>query len=259
MSDGNGGRGGGGSIVLPAKVVVSLRAGFVLALANIVCVSILAVAWTKTRTAPKSIAVTGSAKKVIVSDLIVWTGRVTAEDADLAKAYAKLQDSTEKTRAYLKAKGIAEGAVTVSSATTGRRYKRDEKGNVTDVVSVYVLGQEVQVSSVEVGKVAEVAREVTELIAGGVMIESDSPRYFYTKLADLKVEMLAEATKDAALRAGKIATNAGSKLGPVVEARMGVMQINARHNDEVSSSGVNDTSTLEKEITAVVSASFAIE
>lgn len=246
------------SVGLPAKVIVSLRAGFVLALANVVCVGILAYAWTKTHRVEKSIQVTGSAKKVIVSDLIVWTAKVSNADPDLGKAYVKLEASVAKARGYLKARGIADSAVRVSSVSTARQFKRDVKGNVTDEVSQYVLEQDLTVSSEEVAKVAETARSVTELIREGVMIESVSPRYFYTKLADLKVAMLAEATKDAAVRAEKIASNSGAVLGTVSEARMGVMQINARYDDETSGGGVNDTSSLEKEITGIVTASFSI-
>ena len=91
------------------------------------------------------------------------------------------------------------------------------------------------------------------------MIESAAPSYIYTKLADLKIAMLADATKDATTRAQQIAGNSGSKLGPILDARMGVMQINPAHSYETSDSGRNDTSSFEKEITAVVSARFALE
>ena len=70
--------------------------------------------------------------------------------------------------------------------------------------------------------------------------------------------MLAEATKDATARAGQIACNSGAVLGTVLDAKMGVMQINAIHSNDVSGSGVNDTMSLEKEISAVVTARFAL-
>lgn len=246
------------AIQLPAKVIVSLRAGFVLALANVICVAIFSYAWTKAKSPPKNIQVTGSAKKVIESDLVVWSAGVSNADPDLAKAYVKLEASVARTRAYLSARGIADSAVRISSVSTGRQYRRDEKGNQTDEVKQYVLEQQLTVSSTDVEKVAETARSVTELIREGVMIESNSPRYFYTKLADLKIEMLAEATKDATNRAEKIASNTRATLGPIAEARMGVMQINARYDDQTSGGGVNDTSSREKEITGVVTASFTI-
>ena len=42
-------------------------------------------------------------------------------------------------------------------------------------------------------------------------------------------------------------------------ARMGVIQITPRLSNQISDYGVNDLSSIEKEITAVVNASFEIE
>ena len=41
--------------------------------------------------------------------------------------------------------------------------------------------------------------------------------------------------------------------------RMGVFQITPRHSTEVSDYGINDTSSLEKDITAVVRVTFAVD
>jgi uncharacterized protein len=83
------------------------------------------------------------------------------------------------------------------------------------------------------------------------------PMYFYTKIADLKIDMLALATKDARNRAGKIAENAGSKLGELKSAKMGVFQITPINSNEVSDYGINDTSSIEKEIMSVVNCVFS--
>ena len=71
--------------------------------------------------------------------------------------------------------------------------------------------------------------------------------------------MLADATKDATARAQQIAANSGASLGPIRDARMGVMQINPVHSNAVSDSGNNDTTSYEKEITAIVSARFELD
>ena len=60
-------------------------------------------------------------------------------------------------------------------------------------------------------------------------------------------------------RAHKVAEAAGAALGPIREARMGVLQVTPRHSTTVSDYGINDTSAIEKQITAVVHAKFAIE
>lgn len=85
-----------------------------------------------------------------------------------------------------------------------------------------------------------------------------SPEYLYTRLADIRVAMLGEATRDARERAAVIATAAGSEIGAVRSARMGVFQITPRHSTEVSDYGINDVSSLEKDITAVVRVTFAV-
>lgn len=247
------------SLSLPAKVTVSLRAGVVLALANVACALILAGAWTKVRTPPKMINVTGSAKKEIVSDLIVWRSVVSVNETDLQKAYDALKSGTESTRAYLTQHGVADESTTVLPIAIDKHYARDPSGNPTDQVSSYNLSQTIEVTSGEVQKVADIARRITELIEQGVQIESQAPSYHYTKLADLKVAMLAEATKDATDRARQIADNSGAQLGAIRTARMGVMQINPVHSNEVSGYGNNDTSSYEKEIMAVVGAEFALQ
>jgi hypothetical protein len=246
-------------ISLPAKVVVSLKAGAVLAIANILCVAIFSWTWAHVRAEPKTISVTGSAKKVIRSDLIVWSAKVSVVDPDLTAAYDKLKADTDRTLAYLKQHNAADKEITVSAIGSWKRRQKDEKGNDTEKIAAYELWQTIEISSADLNRVSTIARNVTALIKDGVYLESSAPKYLYTKLADLKITMLAEATKDATLRARQIATNSGATLGSITQARMGVMQINALNSDEATGSGVNDTASLDKQITAVVSAEFSLK
>jgi hypothetical protein len=249
----------GSSVNLPARVFVSLRAGFVLALANVLCVAILAWAFIRVKGEAKVINVTGSARKHIESDLVVWKGTILVNDKDLVQGYTLLQSATDRTTNYLRQHGVPDAQVVVSAVTTSRNMARDAKGNATDQVTSFDLSRTFTITSTNVAGIAKVGAQATELIKEGVMLESEPPRYIYTKLADLKIEMLAEATKDATARARQIADNSGAKLGAIREARMGVMQINPVHSTAVSDSGNNDTSSLEKEITAVVTARFALD
>ena len=85
------------------------------------------------------------------------------------------------------------------------------------------------------------------------------PEYYYTKLADLKIEIQAAAAKDAMTRGQKIAEATSRKLGTLTNARMGVLQITPKNSNMISDYGMNDVSSIEKELTAVVNASFEIE
>jgi hypothetical protein len=86
-----------------------------------------------------------------------------------------------------------------------------------------------------------------------------APNYFYTKLDELKIEMLATATENAKQRAENMAKASGNRIGFMRSARMGVFQITSPNSTDVSDSGINDTSSIEKKVTAVVSVTFSIE
>jgi hypothetical protein len=88
---------------------------------------------------------------------------------------------------------------------------------------------------------------------------SQPPQYLYTQLSQLRVEMVAEATKDAQARAEAIAKSTGNTVGSIRSAKTGVFQITSRNSTDVSDYGIYDTSSLEKDITAVVSVQFGME
>ena len=109
-----------------------------------------------------------------------------------------------------------------------------------------MLEQYIQVQSNDVHTIAQISRESTELIEQGIIFESKAPEYFYTKLEELKIEMLARATENAKQRAGNMAKSTGNKIGFMRSARMGVFQITPVNSTEVSDWGENDTSSLYK-------------
>lgn len=234
------------------------NAAVVLAIGFVLASAIIGWSYTKSKKGDESITVTGSAKKRIKSDLIVWSANVSVQSAQISDAYKQLSESVPKVKKYLMDKGIPEAQITISAINSVQEREKDSEGNLTGKTTGYSLKQEIQVKSSEVEKVSQIAREATELINQGIFIESSAPQFLYTKLGDLKIEMLAEAAKDAKARAEQIANSTGNSISTVRSARMGVMQITAADSNEVSDYGLNDTSSLEKDITAVVNVSFAI-
>jgi len=232
--------------------------GTSLALGLIISSMILGWAYTSNKKGDDAITVTGSAKKRIKSDLVVWNAGVATQSSQLGDAYKQLSDYVPRIKKYLIDKGIPEAQITVSSISTTTLTKTDENGRSTNEITGYSLKQGVSVTSNDVDKVAQISREATELINQGILLESNAPQFYYTKLGDLKIEMLGEAAKDAKTRADKIAESTSSSIGSIRSARMGVMQITAPESTEVSDYGVNDTSSIEKDVTAVVNVSFAV-
>jgi uncharacterized protein len=205
------------------------------------------------------ITVTGSATRRIRSDFIVWEAKVRSQDPALTAAYKKLAADVPVLVDFIKGHGIKETDITVLSTTVQEVHPRNENGvERPEVVAAYVTEQVVKVKSAELVKVEQVSREATQLIDRGLYVHSDAPLYIYTKLAELKIKMLAEASADAKLRAEQIANNTGARLGGLLNARMGVLQVNPEFSTEVSWEGNNDKTTLEKDVLAIVTASFGV-
>lgn len=204
------------------------------------------------------ITVTGSAKQQIKSDQAVWTGSFAAQAPQLAEAYDQLVESQKLVRNYLVEQGFSENDIIFSSINTETRNRILPSGQYTNEIESYRLYIQVEIRSQDVDKITVLSREATQLINQGVEFQSNPPQYFYTKIADLKVEMLALATQDAYTRAEQIAKNSKSRVGGLRAARMGVFQITPLYSNEISDYGINDTYSLEKEITAVMNCDFEV-
>lgn len=100
--------------------------------------------------------------------------------------------------------------------------KYDNYGNITSsVFKGFELSQEVQIESNEVDKIENISRQVSELINLGVEFYSNEPEYYYTKLSQLKIEMIAEATKDASIRAKKNCRECRGRCGKIKKCQNG--------------------------------------
>ena len=197
-----------------------------------------------------TISVTGLGTKEFTSDLIAWSGNFSRNSFELKTAYDELASDKKIIENYLVSKGINKKEIVFSAVDIQKlyNYNNDNYGNSSRTFSGYQLSQSVNIESKEVAKIENLSRTITEIINQGIELTSSPPNYFYTKLADVKQEMIANATKDAKQRAEKIAENAGSSLGDLKNASMGVIQITAPNsNEDYSWGGTYNTSSKEKE------------
>jgi hypothetical protein len=219
----------------------------------------------KVRPVERTIRVTGSAKRRIVSDLIEWSATVRAESKDKLSAYRKLHADVESTVAYLKAQGVPDNQIFPDSATVEETYTTVYEGTGEDRISKEVLTgylgrQAVTVRSADVQKIETVSRSITELLEKDIAVTSGTPAYYYTKLGELKIDMLSEASKDARTRAENMLKSAGgASLSSLKDADMGVINVNPANASSTSWEGNNDTSSLEKDIIAIVHVTYGLK
>lgn len=213
--------------------------------------------------ATENISVTGSAEKDFVSDQIVWKGNYTRKMMDLKSAYALLKQDELSIKNYLKGKEISDTEMVFSAISIDKEFntRYDENGRQTgSEFTGYNLRQTVTVDSKNIEKVEKISRQITELIEAGIEFNSSEPSYYYTKLSELKIDLLAKASADAKLRAQTIATNTGSSLGTIRKAAMGVFQITGQNsNEDYSYGGVFNTSSKNKTASITMRVDFAAD
>ncbi len=209
-----------------------------------------------------TISVTGLGTNKFTSDLIAWSGNFSRNSFELKSAYDELANDKKVIENYLVSRGITKDEIIFSAVDIQKLYNygSDSNGRSTQTFAGYQLSQSVSIDSKEVSKIENLSRNITEIINLGIEFTSSPPNYFYTKLADVKHQMIADATKDARQRAEKIAENAGSKLGKLKKATMGITQITAPNStEEYSYGGTFNTSSKDKEASITIKLEYQVD
>ena len=234
----------------------------IIGIAFIIGLFIVAKAYKYRSTSKETITVTGSAEKDFVSDLIVWTGSYSRKSMDLKGAYAQLKEDESVVKKYLISKGVQENEMVFSSINIIKEfsYPTDANGrSLGQQFSGYNLTQNVRIESPDVDKINAISREATELIQQGIEFNSAAPLFYYTKLTQIKMDLLAKASADGKKRAEIIANNSGSSLDKLKTANLGVFQITGKNTDEdYSYGGTFNTTSRNKTGSITIRMEFAV-
>lgn len=234
-----------------------LLAGFI-ALAVAVAVGSIAIAGgIRDRNRGDVITVTGSAKKRIKSDYVVWDFSVTSQQPSPGAAATGLERWTSQIRTFLEDEGVQPGEISVQPIST-ESVAGYSNGQDTGKVLGYKLTRSFEVRSPRVSAIASVAEHSSHLLAAGVPLTAQPLQYVYTRLPSLRPPLLAQATKDAQERAQVLTAATGAHLGKLRGVDVGVFQVTSPNSTEVSDYGTYDTSTFEKDVTAVVNVTFSL-
>ncbi len=229
------------------KVTVAVILGICFLLAAIA----VGIFYYQSKKPSKTVSVVGLAEKDFTSDLIVWDLRYDVLDMDMKRSYAMIKDQNKIVKEFLSSKGIKNDEIDFKNISTKPKYESHwENGHWVENFEGYQSEQRIRVESKDVEKIEKIIREISELYDQNIKISSDDPEYYYTKLSDLKLEMLAQASKNARERAQTVTENAGGKLGDLKTATTGVFQITAPNSSEDSYSwgGAFNTSSKQKHV-----------
>lgn len=226
----------------------------IVGLSFIIGLSILGAFLVQSRLSETSMRVVGYSSKLFESDLVKWNltvQRNTSPDA-VKDGYNRMGADINAFKAFLIEKGIAEKEINIQPINSFP--VNDNYGNLIN----YSLSQNVFILSSDMDKIEDLALNPEFFANRGMLLQNSNLAYLYSKLPELKKQLLSEATKDAVDRAKEIAGSANTKLGKMREARAGVFQITEPYSTDVSDYGYYNTSTRNKSISVTLTAVFKL-
>jgi hypothetical protein len=206
----------------------------------------------------QQLTVRGSARQRITSDLAVWTVRVRGSGPTIPAAFTVLEDASTQVSKFLSTSGFPSSEIELSAIDTTTLYKRNANGNETREIDSFSMDRTFTITTPNVARVAAASTEVTQLLKHGIEVSTQRPAYYYTKLADLRISILGDASQDARSRADEMTSKTGSKITTLRSIQTGPIQLTVPNSTDVSGYGAYDTSTIEKDASVTVTANFGI-
>ena len=179
----------------------------------------------------RSVTVKGLAERELGADVVIWPIQFTAAENDLVALYSLIEKNTGKIKEFLNANKISAEDITVSPPNITDKFAREYGDNSTPEFR-YTAVQTVTVYSKNVDAVRSVMASLSELGKQGIVIAGGNyesrTEYMFTRLNEVKPDMIEEATRQAREVAEKFASDSSSTLGKIKTASQGQFTVSDR-------------------------------
>lgn len=196
----------------------------------------------------RSVTVKGLSEHEYDADIVIWPIQFTAAENDLGTLYSSIDQNTSKIKAFLAGNGISQEEITFTSPAITDKSAQ-QYGNNAKPEFRYTAFQSVTVYSKNIQAVRSIMSSLSELGKQGIVFTGGNyqsqTEYIFTRLNEVKPEMIEEATRKAREVAEKFASDSQSKLGKIKRASQGQFSISARDKNNPHIKKIRVVSTVE--------------
>lgn len=203
-----------------------------------------------------NVEVTGSAKQAVVADTARWIINLDTRTGvnDQKQGYILLEDATDKITAYLESEGFSD--FETPAVTSYQNYTYPQNGE--PIFTGFNVSRQIIVRSNNIEAINVLANNIEPFTGRGYNVTTQTVELTYSKLDEMRVQLLGEAIKDANARAEAIASESGRTVKILRSASSGVVQVLPAGSIEVSDYGMYDTQSMQKEVMVTVRATFSL-
>ncbi|MGR8948905.1 MAG: SIMPL domain-containing protein [Gammaproteobacteria bacterium] len=208
----------------------------------------LASAAIKFRELDRTVTVKGLSVREFPADVVIWPIQFSVAGNDLAELYRLMEVNAALINQFLTAKGIDERAISLSAPAIVDKSAQ-QYGGGTPAPFRYTATQTVTVYSPAIERVRSVKAALSELGKKGIVFNASNyehqTEYLFTRLNDVKPEMIEEATRHARSAATKFAQDSASRLGKIKSATQGQFSISHRDKNNPHIKRIRVVSTIQ--------------
>lgn len=208
---------------------------------------LLANAAIKVKEYERTVTAKGLSEREYPADIIIWPIQFTEASNELIKLYSSVDASSLKIKHFLQKKGISEKEISFFSPVITDKSAQ-QYGNAKAEFR-YTAMQTITVYSENIKGVRAIMSSLSELGKSGIAFTGNNyqsqTKYIFTRLNDVKPDMIEEATKQAREVAQKFAADSQSQLGKIRKASQGQFSISARDQNSPHIKKVRVVSTVE--------------
>jgi len=213
----------------------------------------------------RSVNVKGLSEREVKADLVVWNIQARVVYNDLLEGSHKIEEAKNKVVEFLIKNQLKNEEIITEGISVIDKQANQYGNNQQNNTPRYLITQTIQVRSTNVDLVQKVSRMTGELLQVGVVISNNeygNPiQFYFTKLNEIKPEMISEATKNAREAALKFATENDASLDRLKKANQGLFTIVDRTASLSAGEGGFASSTVDiyKNVRVVISAEYSIK
>ena len=195
----------------------------------------------------RTVTAKGLSEREYDSDKVIWPIQFTETSNDLTQLYKSIEASNSKITRFLQKQGVKASEISLASPVI--TDKSAQQYNNAKAEFRYTALQTITVYSEDINKVRDVMKSLPALGKSGIAFTGnnyqDQTEYIFTRLNEVKPEMIEEATRNAREVAEKFAADSASKLGKIRKASQGQFSISARDKNSPYIKQVRVVSTVE--------------
>ncbi len=195
----------------------------------------------------RTVNVKGLSEREFEADVVIWPIQFTAADNSLESLYSTIDGHTSLIQKFLIKKGLKVSEISISAPNITDKLAQ-QWGNSDYGRYRYAAIQSLTVYSKNIKLVRSIMKELSELGKQGIVFKGaeydTQPEYLFTRLNEVKPEMIAEATKKAREVAEKFAADSQSTLGKIKRASQGQFSIYERDRNNPHIKKVRVVSTV---------------